>query len=296
MRALVLGSAAGGGFPQWNCRCDNCRLAWSGDPRVQARTQSSLALSADGVAWVLVNASPDLRQQILATPALHPRAKRESPIGGVLLTNADIDHVAGLLTLRERQPFVVLGSEAALDAIAAESFKVLDPAVVARETLSPGETIDLLGLRVESFAVPGKVPLYRETATVEIGLTGGETVGLDVAAGGRRLVVIPGCAEITDAVLARVEGADALVFDGTTFTDDEMIAQGLSAKTARRMGHVPMSGPGGSLERFAKARVGQKIYAHVNNSNPVLREDSVERATVVAAGWTVAWDGMEIAL
>ena len=298
MRAVVLGSAAGGGVPQWNCRCENCRLAWAGDPRVKPRTQSSVAVSRDGMSWLLLNASPDLRQQILATQALWPReGKRHSPIAAAWLTNADIDHVAGLLTLRERQAFTLYGSNAVLAALDSPVFRVLDASLVSRRAVEPGQTVEPLpGLTVEAFVVPGKAALYLESGDVAIGVEDGATIGLDIRADGRRLVYLPGCAAISDTVRARIAGADALLFDGTTFTDDEMVAQGLSTKTAHRMGHLAMSGPDGSIAGLADIAVGRRIFIHINNTNPVLREDSAERAFVVRAGWDIACDGMEIVL
>lgn len=298
MKIVILGSAAGGGFPQWNCRCPNCRLAWAGDPRVSRRTQSSLAVSADGRDWVLVNASPDLRQQIVATPDLHPRqGARDTPIAAVILTNGDVDHVAGLLTLRERQPFALHASpslHALLDADPV--FGVLDPALVSRHAMTLDAPSAVAGLRVTPFAVPGKVPLFLESGEVEIGRETDMTLGLVIEAAGRRAVHVPGCAAVTDALLARVAGADLLLFDGTTYTDDEMVGLGLSPKTAARMGHVAMSGPHGSLSALAGAEVTRRVYVHINNTNPVLVEGSPERRVVEAAGWQVAHDGMEIAL
>ena len=298
MRIIVIGSAAGGGFPQWNCRCPTCRLAWAGDPRVSARTQSSLAVSADGRSWILVNASPDLRQQILATPALHPRdGSRHSPIRAVVLTNGDVDHVAGLLTLRERQSFALHASpslQAMLDADPV--FAVLDRGLVTRHAMELGRASAVEGLSVTPFAVPGKVPLFLESGEVALGTETDMTVGLDIRAGDRRAVHVPGCAAVTPALLDRIRGADLLLFDGTTYTDDEMPRLGLSEKTAARMGHVAMGGPGGSLAALAGAEVGAKVYLHINNTNPALVEGSAERGAVEAAGWRVAHDGMEFAL
>ena len=298
MHVIVIGSAAGGGFPQWNCRCPTCRLAWAGDPRVTPRTQSSLAVSADGRDWVLVNASPDLRQQILATPALHPReGSRHSPIRAVVLTNGDVDHVAGLITLRERQAFALHAAPSLQAMIDADPvFAVLDRGFVSRHALAMGESNAVQGLEVTPFAVPGKVPLFLETGAVEVGTETDMTVGLDIRSGGRRLVHVPGCAAVTPVLLERMRGADLLLFDGTTYTDDEMPRLGLSPKTAARMGHVAMGGPGGSLEALAGAEVGARVYVHVNNTNPALVDGSPERRAVEAAGWRVAHDGMEFAL
>ena len=300
MRIIILGSGAGGGFPQWNCNCENCRLAWAGDPRVSARTQSSLAVSADGVRWLLLNASPDLRQQILATRALHPRgAARQSPISGAFLTNGDVDHLTGLLTMREQQPFTIYGSHATLAQTLHGVFGVLNTALVDRVEVAQGARVDPgLGFTIETFAVPGKPPLYLEGADIEkeIGAETDSTIGLEIRCGGKRVYYIPGCAKVTPALAARTAGADALFFDGTTFTDEEMVRAGLSQKTAWRMGHVPMGGAGGSLAAFAAVPLGRKIFIHINNTNPVLREDSDERAEVARAGWDVGYDGMEILL
>ena len=300
MRIIVLGSGAGGGFPQWNCNCENCRLAWANDPRVRARTQSSVAISADGARWMLLNASPDLRQQIVATPALHPRgSQRHSPISGVFLTNGDVDHLTGLLTMREQQAFTIYGSRATLAQTSHGAFGVLNPNLVDRVEVELGARVNPgLGFTIETFAVPGKPPLYLEGAEIEqqIGAETDSTIGLEISCEGRRVHYIPGCAKVTAALAARVSGADALLFDGTTYTDDEMVRAGLSNKTAWRMGHVPMSGEGGSIAAFAKIPVGRKVFIHINNTNPVLREDSVERAEVARAGWDVGHDGMEIVL
>ena len=298
MRINILGSAAGGGFPQWNCRCLNCQLAWNKDPRVQLRTQSSLAISADGDHWLLLNASPDLRQQIAGTPALHPRlGSRHSPIRDVLVTNGDIDHIAGLLTLREQQAFGLYGTRETLAELAANPvFGVLNPALVKRVAVELGQTVDPgLGFSVTTFAVPGKVPLYMETASIErdIGAETETTIGLEIVWDGKRLYYIPGCAKITPALIARIDGAAALFFDGTTFTDDEMVTLGLSQKTAWRMGHVAMSGEAGSMALLAGCDVGERVYIHINNTNPVLREDSAERADVIGAGWEIGYDGLE---
>jgi pyrroloquinoline quinone biosynthesis protein B len=298
VRILVLGSAAGGGFPQWNCLCPVCRLAWSGDKRVKPRSQSSLAVSADGERWLLLNASPDLRQQIIASPRLHPRgAKRHSPIGAVFVTNADVDHLAGLLTLREQQSFALFGSQATLAQTGAGIFGVLNKDLVARRAIALDTPADTgLGIWVTPFAVPGKVPLYLEGENVAVGAESEATVGVELSDGANGFFYVPGCAEINEGLIKRLAGAALVFFDGTSFTDDEMVNLGLSKKTAWRMGHVAMSGEKGSLERLASCAIGRKIYVHINNTNPVLIEDSSQRAAVERAGWDVAYDGMEICL
>ena len=268
-----------------------------------ARTQSSAAVSADGRNWFLLNASPDLSQQITRNSALRPSGGlRGSPIRGVFLTNGDVDHLAGLLSLRERQELAIHGSNATLELIAANSiFRVLDPAFVRGIRLEPEMAVDTgFGLVLRPFLVPGKVPLYQESGTPEIGNLSEATLGFEVEAmtqgGKRRLVYIPGCAKVDAHIRRRVEGADLLAFDGTTFTDDEMPTLGLSQKTAWRMGHMAIGGEGGSLAAFDGARIGHKIYTHINNSNPILIAGSPERRAVEAAGWQVAHDGMEVSL
>jgi len=299
LRAIVLGAAAGGGFPQWNSAGTGCRRARGGDPLAPPRTQASLAVSTDGERWLLVNASPDLRQQIAATPALHPRpgTLRNSPIRAVLLTGAEVDAIAGLLHLRERQGFTVMGAPSSLAALDANPiFRVLNPAHVARRTVDPGGTFEVLGIDVAVYAVPGKVPLYAEGSDAPAIAEEGEAVGVALSAGGGTLHYIPGCASMTPALRARLAGAACVMFDGTLFTDDEMIRVGAGSKTGRRMGHMPMTGPGSTLEAFAAIPVGRRIFVHVNNTNPALLADSPERAQLDAAGWEVAEDGMEIRL
>jgi len=293
VKAVVLGSAAGGGFPQWNCRCENCALAWAGDPRVPWRTQSSLALLEDGAA-VLVDASPDLREQLLALPALWPTGRRTTPLRSVVLTSGEIDHVAGLAHLREARELTVFATAPVLEAIAANLMFRL-PAMrhveVAQEPIASG-----LPWQMRLFPAPGKVPLYLEEGLVATGSEEGETSGLAVETRAGRLVYIPGCAMLSETVRKEAERADIVLFDGTLFTDDEMLASGLSEKTGRRMGHMPMTGPGGSLDWLASLPASRKIYTHINNSNPVLLLDSPQRRLIESAGVEIAHDGMEIAL
>ena len=309
MKIKVLGSAAGGGFPQWNCNGKNSSDVRAGVAGLRARTQSSLAVSPDGTDWTLLNASPDLRQQINENVELHPRADggvRNSPIKSVVLTNGDVDHVAGLLNLREGQKFKLFASERVLQTLNANSiFNVLNPDVVTRTSivLDRPFTVDddnTTSLEVEAFAVPGKVALYLEdeASGPNFGTQEGDTIGLRISApaSGRSFFYIPACAEIDAKLAARLKGADLVFFDGTLFTDDEMIVQGLSAKTGGRMGHMNMSGEHGSMRAFEDLDVKRRIFIHINNSNPVLREGSEAHATVEAAGWEVAHDGMEVTL
>src|SRR3954471_10116 len=297
LTAIVLGAAAGGGFPQWNCRCAVCRLAWDGDPRVTARTQASLAVSADGAHWALINASPDLRAQLAATPALHPRALRGSPIEAVVLTGGEIDQTAGLLSLRERQPFTLMATEQTLAALADNPmFGALAADVVTRRAVSPGTPFMLPGgLSAELFMVPGKVPLYLEEGTPETSVESGANVGVEITADEVTLMFVPGAAAVTPALRERLSRADVILFDGTLFTDDEMIASGTGEKTGRRMGHMPISGEDGSLAAL-KGLGKRRIYIHINNTNPILIDGSPERRQVDAAGFEIAADGLEIRL
>jgi pyrroloquinoline quinone biosynthesis protein B len=299
MRAVVLGAAAGGGFPQWNSNAAACRRARAGDPAAPARTQASLAVSADGERWTLINASPDLREQIGRSEFLHPRyGLRSTPITDVVLTGGDVDVIAGLLTLRERQPFSLWASAEIHNVLEANPiFEVLARDVVRRRPLKLGAPQRLEGgLTVELFAVPGKTPLYLEENDAPPIVTDGTTVGVAVSAGERTLFYVPGCAAMTPELAARLDGADLVFFDGTLWRDDEMIAAGLGPKTGRRMGHMSMSGPDGSIAAFTPIKVGRKVFVHINNSNPVLMADAPERAEAERAGWDVAFDGMEFSL
>ena len=216
----------------------------------------------------------------------------------VLLTNGDIDHVAGLLTLREQQPFTLFATAEIHQVIADNPiFGALNPAFVRREAISLDQSFELVpGLTATLFAVPGKVPLYLEGETVKTDLEGEQTVGVHLRAGERDAFYIPGCAAMTPALRERLEGAALVFFDGTLWRDDEMVTAGLSQKTGKRMGHMSMSGEDGSMSAFDDMAVGRKVYVHMNNTNPVLRPTSEERRAVENAGWTVAMDGMEIAI
>jgi pyrroloquinoline quinone biosynthesis protein B len=298
LTAIVLGAAAGGGFPQWNCRCPVCRLAWAADSRVRPRTQAGLAVTADGENWVLINASPDLTQQLRQSKALHPRTRtRASPIKAVLLTGAEIDQVTGLLSLREREPFMVCGTATTLASLADNPmFGALAPDVVSRRAAVPGETIALPGgLEAKLFLAPGKAPLYLEGENPETASETAANVGVELSAVGAQIAYIPGAAAVTAAMMERITRADVVFFDGTLFRDDEMIASGTGTKTGRRMGHMPIDGPDGSLVALDGVAA-RRIYVHINNTNPILVDGSPERAQVERAGWEIAEDGMEIVL
>ncbi len=298
LTAIVLGAAAGGGFPQWNCRCPTCRLAWAGNARVRSRTQASLAVSADGENWLLINASPDLPQQLRQSKVLHPRAAtRGSPLKAVLLTGAEIDQVTGLLSLREREPFEICATAATLAALADNPmFAVLAPDVVKRRAVVPGAGVTLAGgICAQLFMVPGKVPLYLEGENPETASETAANVGVEIAAANARIAYVPGAAAVTPAMAHRFARADVVFFDGTLFRDDEMIATGTGTKTGRRMGHMPIDGEEGSLRALAGI-AGRRIYVHINNTNPILVDGSPERLEVERAGWEIAEDGMEIVL
>ncbi|WP_145646884.1 pyrroloquinoline quinone biosynthesis protein PqqB [Pseudoduganella lurida] len=302
MKILVLGSAAGGGFPQWNCNCGNCAGLRRGTIAASARTQSSIALSENGQDWLLVNASPDILVQLRANPALQPaRAVRDSGICAVLLMDAQIDHVTGLLMLRERTAPLPLYATAQVFGDLSDGLPLLRVlgayCGVERHVLGEGAVTlaPLAETLLAVVALVSKAPPYsphREAPRP------GDNIGLVILnrTNGRRAFYAPGLGVPTDDV-ARVMGAsDVLLVDGTFWSEDEMIVQGLSAKTAAMMGHLPQSGPGGMIELLDRMPAARKILIHINNSNPILREDAPQRALLARHGIEVAWDGMEIDL
>lgn len=306
MLVRVLGSAAGGGFPQWNCGCANCRGARQASIRARPRTQESVAVSADGAAWFLLNASPEIRQQIEGFPPLHPRAPRHSPIHAIVLTNGDLDHCLGLLSLRESHPITIHATDGVRRGFTERNvlYRTLErfEGQVTWRTLKLGREEELKlegghssGLLVEPTAVPGKLPVHLEGLQPE---DPEDNVALRVRerATGRVLAYASAVGRITPAVREALEGADCVFFDGTFWSSDELIAGGLGTKRADEMAHVPVGGADGSLEGLGRLRAARKVYIHVNNTNPLLREDAPERAQAEAAGWEVAWDGMEIEL
>ncbi|MEX2482706.1 MAG: pyrroloquinoline quinone biosynthesis protein PqqB [Gammaproteobacteria bacterium] len=309
MHIRVLGSAGGGGYPQWNCNHPNSARARAGDPAAPRRTQSSIALSADGRDWILCNASPDLRQQITDNAFLHPReGLRDSPIKAVVLTNADVDHVAGLLNLRESQAFVLYGTQRVLSVLEANSiFNVLNPAFVERRPLVLEQACALtrgdgreLGISITPFAVPGKVALWLEDTSrgEDFGTVAEDTIALEIvdAASGVSCFYIPGCARVTDELADRIRGASLVFFDGTLWTDDEMIRDGVGVKTGRRMGHLSVSGDEGTMALLGGLDIARKVFIHINTTNPILIADTPERRAVEAAGWEVSYDGMALEL
>lgn len=297
LRIVVLGAAAGGGLPQWNCGCPNCLTARDPDSGLRPQTQSSLAVTLDGEAWTIFNASPDLRQQLHDTRSLRPLGLRDTPVRSVVLTNGDIDHLAGLLVLREKQRFTLYATGAVARTIDDNPvFRVLDPALVTRNIVALEEPFfPLPELEARLFCVPGKVPLYLEDGEPDVDIEGEQTVGLELRVGTRRAYYIPGCGTVPEGLKARIQNADALFFDGTLFRDEEMIATGTGRKTGRRMGHIPIGGENGSLEALGPLGIGRKIYVHINNTNPIWRSGP-ERDAVEQVGFEVGYDGMEIRL
>lgn len=300
LTAIVLGSAAGGAFPQWNCRCPVCALAWAGDSRVRPRTQTSIAVSAGDGRWTLINASPDLPAQIRATPALHPpndplNGLRGSPINSVVLTGAEIDQIAGLLSLRESTPFALYATPASHAAVAANAmFGAMSS--MTRHAVNPGERFALAGgIEATLFMVPGKLPLYLEGDGPELDAESAANVGIELHREGARLVFVPGAAAVTKRMRERFNRADVVLFDGTLFTDDEMIRTRTGQKTGHRMGHMQIDGEAGSLHALTGLSA-RRIFVHINNTNPILIDGSTERRKVESAGWQVAEDGMEIVL
>jgi pyrroloquinoline quinone biosynthesis protein B len=298
VRVLILGSAAGGGLPQWNCHCETCEAA-RGGVRARPRTQSSLAIRGGEGPWFLVNASPDARQQLEALTAGQVDGVRAPPIAGVLLTDAEIDHTAGLLLLREAAtPVRVFGDEG-IERALRHGYPVL--AILERycgvewQTLEPERTRPLEGssLTVEPFEVGGDAPRYLSGSDVELQASG--FVFRDRASGGVATYV-PGLARLDDGVLSRFATSDLVLVDGTFWRDDELPRLGISARRARDMGHVPLSGPGGTLGALAQLERPRKALVHINNTNPILLEDSPERNAVLRAGVEVAYDGLEIEL
>ncbi len=308
LRIVVLGAAAGGGVPQWNCGCTICRAARADRPELQS-TQASIAISADDEHWFLINASPDLRHQLIATPRLHPKSGnlRHSPVAGVILTNSEVDAVAGLLSMREGWPFAIYAHPRVLAILKANSiFNVLSEKNVRREPIKIDEAFEPAlsdgaksGIEILPFAVPGKGAWYLEGKSHPAGDDGaGDTLGLRIAdkATGKYFFFLAACADVTDDLKKRLAGAPLVFFDGTVWRDDELIAAGLGNKTGKGMGHISMSGENGTIAALADLGIDDKIFLHINNSNPALLRDSAERKTAERAGWRIPADGMEITL
>jgi pyrroloquinoline quinone biosynthesis protein B len=308
LRVVVLGAAAGGGVPQWNCGCAVCQAARGDHPALRS-TQASVAVSADGDHWFLINASPDLRQQLIATPQLHPKSGqlRHTPISGVILTNGEVDAVAGLLSMREGSPFAIYAHAKVLAILKANSiFNVLGEQNVRREPIELDQPFEPelpdgspSGLEILPFAVPGKGAWYLEGKVHPGGSDGsGDTLGLRIEdkATGKYFYFLAACAEVTGALRTRLAGAPLVFFDGTVWRDDELITAGLGTKTGQAMGHIAMSGTAGAIEKLAGLDIDRKVFLHINNSNPALLPHSAERHIAERAGWQIPADGTEIVL
>jgi pyrroloquinoline quinone biosynthesis protein B len=313
MRIKILGSAAGGGFPQWNCACANCRRFREGTLRGTARTQTQIAFAPDAGAnaWFLVSASPDLRAQILATPELAPQAKPEthSPVAGVFLPSADVDSVMGLLHLREFQSFFVFAAAAVQRILKKENkiFGVLDRAdppvqwqVLACKgrlgchlSESPGEAPAFLCI---TLPLGGSYPDYVSEELKRTLSTEDAALGFVFEQKGKSVFVAPSLSGRNSEWTKAAASSDLVLIDGTFWSDDELIRTGRNKKTAREIGHLPLSGPDGLLEQFPKSAKGRKVLIHINNTNPILDEDSAERRAVLDAGFEIAYDGMEFNL
>ncbi len=306
MRVAILGSAAGGGFPQWNCACTNCRGLRAGTFNGRARTQAQLAVSADGSSWFLLGASPDLRAQIESNADLQPSSGlRQSPIAGAVLANADIDHVLGLLLLRELQPLRVYATRSIRRILKEDNsmFGMLervrkqvewtDFAVDTPFVLCTPSGIDS-GLRCRALSLATHFPAYVSAARQTDLDPRESSLGLIVESGsGKRLAYMPAVPEISESLLAECEAADVLLFDGTFWSDDELVRVQGSGQTARQMGHVPVEE---SLQRLEGVRRPRKIFVHINNTNPLLDEDGPQHRMVRDAGWEIGLDGLRMEL
>lgn len=296
MRVKLLGSAAGGAFPQWNCGCCNCRSLRDQKLAGKARTQLQVALSNDSASWFLLNASPDIRFQIEAEPLLHPRGNRDTPIAGVVLTGADLDQVLGLLVMREFQRFCVYATPSIQRLLREDNsmFAVLNrvPDQVEWVDISSAKPFTLPGkLRCTPILLGHHLPVYVPEKRQSDLFPEEMSLGLMIqGSSGKRLAYLPAVPEISPDLLKQLRNADVILFDGTFWSDDELIQVRQTGPKAREIGHVPVSGPGGSLEALAKLK-GRKVYVHINNTNPVLNEAGSEHRQVLDAGWEIGEDG-----
>jgi pyrroloquinoline quinone biosynthesis protein B len=302
MQVKVLGSAAGGGFPQWNCCCGNCGRLREGTFPGTARTQIQLAWNAGPGQWTLLNASPDLRVQIEATPELWPHDGRQSPIRDVILTGVEIDQTLGLLLLREFHSFRVHATESVRKILTEDNnfFGALArfPGQVCWHDIRPDQAFSAGGACLEPLPLPGSFPGFVTASRQDQFNAADAVIGLLIKpeSGGGTLAFLPGTGHVSDALLDRLEACDVVLFDGTFWSDEEPSRIPGITRTAREMGHLPVSGAGGSLERFEALRRPRKIFIHINNTNPILDEESVENRMVRESGWEVARDGMDISL
>lgn len=307
MIARILGSAAGGGFPQWNCACVNCRGLREGLINASPRTQESVCLGADDEDWFLINASPDIRSQIESFRPLHAKSSRASPIQAIFLTSGDLDHCLGLLSLRENHRLVVYATESVrrgftegnvlyrtlqrfADQVTWRTLKLGVEEAVLRADGSPS------GLTVKAVAVPGKPPVHLEGLVSPLDPELNVGLRFRESANGRVLAYLSSVGRITPSIFEGLKGADCVLFDGTFWSSDELSAPGFLQKSAEDLAHWPVGGQEGSLSMLSKIAAPWRLFIHINNTNPMLRKDSPERTIVEAAGWKVAWDGMEVRL
>ena len=309
LKVLILGSAAGGGSPQWNCNSEVSKAVRGKVAGTSPRTQSSIVVTANDDEWFLFNASPDLGSQVLNNEQMHPqKGLRHSPISGVVLTNGDVDHVAGLLTLRERQNLSVYAHTRVHNVLKSNSiFNVLNPEYVDRREMKMNDSFELTnkegkgsGIMVEAFEVPGKIALWLEDESKgeNFGTQEGDTIGLKISSKDtdESFFYIPACAKMTEELSKRIENSQLVLFDGTLWKNDEMASSKVGEKTGQRMGHMNNSGLDGSMEAFKDLNVKKKVYIHINTTNPILLSTSDERKIVEENGWEVSYDGMEIKL
>jgi pyrroloquinoline quinone biosynthesis protein B len=302
VHVILLGTAAGGGFPQWNCWCPPCRVARADPHRAIPRSQSSAAISADGARWFLLNASPDVRDQVGRLSRSSPAGTRHVPLEGIVLTDAELDHTLGIVLLREARRLRLVATDAVRRVLEQDS-RILAVtrafADVTVDEMVPDRALGLCygdgipsGLRVVCFPVPAGPPRFASEER------SGHTVGLVIRdeRSGRSCAFVPGCGGVDDALLERLGAVDLVLFDGTFWTDDELIGLGIGERSAREMDHLPVSGPGGSLEHLRRLPSQHRVYTHINNTNPMLIEDSPERALVEAAGLRIGFDGMRFTL
>nr|WP_257025774.1 pyrroloquinoline quinone biosynthesis protein PqqB [Edaphobacter lichenicola] len=298
-----MGAAAGGGLPQWNCTCTNCSALRQNHPHIQSRTQSQLAVTADDDTWFLINASPDLRQQLINNPELHPdptKGLRNTPVAGIILTSADLDHVLGLLLMREFTPVRIYATRPVISILKKNSFfQMLDrlPGQSRWTEIEPNVSFNAGGLTCTPIALSNSLPTYiSEEDRTALGPTGA-TVGLILEdPQGARAAYLPALPSVSAPLKHLLSTCSSIFIDGTFWTDDELQRIQPGTPLARSMGHLPISGPDGSLETLKYLKGTRKIYTHINNTNPILQEQSLERRTVEDAGWEVAWDGLEITL
>ncbi|HTC48795.1 MAG TPA: pyrroloquinoline quinone biosynthesis protein PqqB [Candidatus Aquilonibacter sp.] len=306
MQVKILGSAAGGAFPQWNCACSNCRNVRAGAFHGKPRSQTQVAISEDGRSWFLLGASPDLRAQIEATPELHPRdGVRQSPIAGIVLANAELDHVLGTLLLRELQPLRIYATSSVRRILREDNSMFAMLQRVANQVtwidFEPGKQFFLRntqgedsGLRCQALALSTHYPSYVTPGRQSQLAADEASLGFIIQSpSGSRLAYLPSVPQLGDVLLEQIDGCSVLLFDGTFWSDDELIRIQGSGQTARQMGHIPVEE---TLVRLAGVRRPRKIFLHVNNTNPMLDEASQQYRQVRAAGWEIAEDGWQFNL